>query len=433
MSVGARFNTANRTRAPRAPNGQTGADRCATAHGSTRKPPVSVVLAVPRAYTPPVRLAAPLRICLLGAAAMALQTLVVRELCSACTGNEQVVGIVLGPWLMATALGAALGRWPPLARYRSHRATAALLLTLGPLSFLTLLAARLLPRLFELGSSPDFGTVLMAAILVVLPSCMVSGLLYAWLSQDSAVHRRRGWAFAADSLGATVLAALLGTAVVGGAAPFAILGAVSLTTTLAAGFVLDRSRVLVLRSQAALAAAGVALAIACLTLPLDDWATGWSMPGHGLEVPRRVESSHGAITLARGSVLVDRHVVAIPSDRIAAAETAHVPLAYTPDPKRVAILGVPPVGTIGELFGWGSAASTGASRTSPSPMSCANSLTTFEGPRSRWSSATDVDFWRTALKSSMSCFWPSPSRPTPPKTASSPWRCSERYAGPWPP
>src|SRR5512140_2708596 len=141
-----------------------------------------------------------LRLALLGACAAAFQTLFAREYLAAFGGNEAVLASLLGPWFLLTAAGASLGR-----HLRSSLAPVAAF-AFGPVAVASLAAARVLPRFFEAGATPGPSTAFGDAVLLLSPACLLSGLLFAWLSAE---RDDGGRAYLAESAGAALAGALL--------------------------------------------------------------------------------------------------------------------------------------------------------------------------------------------------------------------------------
>ena len=147
----------------------------------------------------------------LGLASVMTQLALMRELLCAFAGNEMVLGIALGLWLLLTGLGTSLGRTAD--KLRNPLAvlfTAQILVAVIPLA--QVFAVRALRNVvFVRGAEVGVtGTVLSAAVLL-LPFCIVAG--YTLTLACSILNRRgdasgAGRVYVADSLGSVAGGAL---------------------------------------------------------------------------------------------------------------------------------------------------------------------------------------------------------------------------------
>ena len=147
----------------------------------------------------------------LGMASVMTQLALMRELLCAFAGNEMVLGIALGLWLLLTGLGTSLGRTAD--KLRNPLAvlfTAQIFIAVIPLA--QVFAVRALRNVvFVRGAEVGvIGTVLSTAVLL-LPFCIVAG--YTLTLACSILNRRgdasgAGRVYVADSLGSVVGGAL---------------------------------------------------------------------------------------------------------------------------------------------------------------------------------------------------------------------------------
>jgi spermidine synthase len=147
----------------------------------------------------------------LGVSSVTTQLALMRELLCAFAGNEMVLGIALGLWLLLTGLGTSLGRTAD--KLRNPLAvlfTAQILIAVIPLA--QVFAVRALRNVvFVRGAEVGVtGTVLSAAVLL-LPFCLVAG--YTLTLACSILNRRgdasgAGRVYVADSLGSVAGGAL---------------------------------------------------------------------------------------------------------------------------------------------------------------------------------------------------------------------------------
>lgn len=275
-------------------------------------------------------------IALLGAASAAFQTLFARELYAAFSGREAILCGFLAPWLLLTALGAALGR-----RGGSERASSLALFTLGPSSVLALVIARVLPRWFEAGTPPGLAAAVALTTVLLAPACVCSGLSFTWLAQRPGA----GSAYLAESAGSAVAGAALSVVVLGRAGDFTIAAAILVLAGLAASLATTG------RAARAMAATSAATALLVAVLPVGSWAL--ALQGPTLAFAEERASVHASVVTARAAsqttVYVNRTPVASSSEDAAAEEAAHLPLALHPAPRTVAVIGVAPVGIMTQI------------------------------------------------------------------------------------
>ena len=118
-----------------------------------------------------------LAICGLGVSAIITQLTLMRELLSAFSGNEMVLGIVLGNWLLLTGVGSyAGGSASKLKRPLSVLVVAQVLVAILPL--LTLFALRTLRNVvFIRGALVGITETVISCFVLLLPYCLIAGYL----------------------------------------------------------------------------------------------------------------------------------------------------------------------------------------------------------------------------------------------------------------
>ncbi|MBI5817530.1 MAG: fused MFS/spermidine synthase [Verrucomicrobia bacterium] len=113
----------------------------------------------------------------LGAAAVIAQLVLMREMLAAFAGNEMVLGIILGNWLLLTGAGAWLGRASGRLRNREGAFIAALIfIAIAPLVQVFLLSV-LRNAVFGRGIQVGLIETVLASFAVLLPFCVASGWL----------------------------------------------------------------------------------------------------------------------------------------------------------------------------------------------------------------------------------------------------------------
>ncbi|MBN1842651.1 MAG: hypothetical protein JW883_10275 [Deltaproteobacteria bacterium] len=117
-------------------------------------------------------------ICLLalGTSSISVQLVMIREVMSSFCGNELVIGLVLGVWLLFTGLGSALGI--PLAKTRRPERTlfcGHLLIALIP--FAQVAAIRALPLFWVRGEMLGLTSAIFSSASILVPYCLVAGAM----------------------------------------------------------------------------------------------------------------------------------------------------------------------------------------------------------------------------------------------------------------
>ncbi len=117
-------------------------------------------------------------ICLLalGISSVSVQLVMIREVMSSFGGNELVIGVVLGIWLLFTGLGTALG--VPLAKMGKTERTLFLgHLLIAILPFAQIAAMRALPLLWVRGEMLSLTSAIGGSAIILIPYCLVGGAM----------------------------------------------------------------------------------------------------------------------------------------------------------------------------------------------------------------------------------------------------------------
>ncbi|MCX6927148.1 MAG: hypothetical protein NT154_28670, partial [Verrucomicrobia bacterium] len=186
----------------------------------------------------------------LGVSCVMTQLALMRELLGTFAGNEMVLGLVLGLWLLLMGMGAWLGR----TSERLHHQLAALAAIQILVAVLPLLQVFLLRALrnvvFIRGAAVGVTETVGAAFVLLLPYCLVAG--YALTLACAILGREQGpvgigRAYIADSIGSIIGGILFSVVLVHSLDHIAILIWPALLNLLLAGMV--GSRVLVTGSE----------------------------------------------------------------------------------------------------------------------------------------------------------------------------------------
>jgi len=130
-----------------------------------------------------------LSVAALGIGAVVTQLALLREMLSVFDGNEMVLGILLGNWLLLTGTGSWLGRTTRQARYPLRLLVPSQLLV-AVLPLLQVVALRTLRNVvFTRGAMINAGHTVLASFVVLAPFCLVSG--YMLTLACSILTRRR--------------------------------------------------------------------------------------------------------------------------------------------------------------------------------------------------------------------------------------------------
>ncbi len=182
---------------------------------------------------------------LLGMESIMVQVLLIREFITVLSGNELVTGIVLSSWMLLTGFGAWLGR-----RSRSDApGLKRILIMLLALTLIPMVTTGLLyllkSMLFPPGTVVGPGPVILAALVLLFPLCILSGYLFTLLSglySFSEKRDRTGRSYAAEALG-SMAGGLLFTLLLGRFfTTFEVLALCGGFIALAAGFLLRKEQ-----------------------------------------------------------------------------------------------------------------------------------------------------------------------------------------------
>lgn len=285
-----------------------------------------------------------------GFAAVITQLVAMRELLGAFSGNELVLGISLGAWLLLTGTGAALGR---LMSGRSPRVLAAGLVWVAIVPLLQVAVIRgwrdavLLPG----AVAGPLATVL-GSLALLAPFCLVSGALLTMagdlqgrLGAEAPVAR----VYVADTVGSVAGGACFTFLLVQRFDHFALLAwPAFLNLALAAVIAVHaRARLVFVVTASSATALGILLA----TTNVDAVTTGWQHRG---ELVFRSHSPYGRLVVVAdaGQLTFFENGVAIAYTENTAQveETVHYALSQRPAARRVLLIGGAISGTAREAL-----------------------------------------------------------------------------------
>ncbi|MFA5265239.1 MAG: fused MFS/spermidine synthase [Opitutaceae bacterium] len=280
----------------------------------------------------------------LGAAAIATQLVLMRELWEALSGNELVVGITLGSWLLLSGAGASLGRRLP-GRFSNDNGLGLIQAALALLPFALILAIRAGRNvLFLRGASVDATGAIATSLLLLAPYCLLSGALLPLLAtkldssgEDGARALRS--VYVSETLGGAVGGVVFSFLLAPFLDPFALLVPFAATQLILAMLcVSGRLRIIIL-----------AAALACPLVALGTWgdlnlerhSTALQHPGE--RVLQQSPSPYGRLVITEASGQFAFYSLGIPwltaSNTEEVEETAHFALSQRPDARRVLLIG----------------------------------------------------------------------------------------------
>ena len=301
----------------------------------------------------------------LGVSCVMTQLALMRELLGAFSGNEMVLGVALGLWLLLMGIGAALGRTSE--RLRDPIAALAviqLLVAVVPLAQVFLLRA-LRNVVFIRGAAVGMTETVGATFVLLLPYCLIAG--YGLTLACAILGRAQGptgigRAYVADSIGSIIGGVLFSLVLVRALDHIAILVWPALLNCLFAGMLglkvgsqkaEVRGPEFGSRLLAALALAfGIGLVAAVFTFDLDSLSTRLQYAQQ--RVVAHANSPYGKIVVTEsdGQFAFLENGIPITSTRDDqhVEETVHYAMAQRPDAQRVLLVSGGISGTAREIL-----------------------------------------------------------------------------------
>jgi spermidine synthase len=294
-----------------------------------------------------------LAVCALGVSAFMTQLTLMRELLSVFAGNELVLGIVLGNWLLLTGLGSYLGK--TAARLRDGIAVlVAAQVLVGVLPIAQVFLLRTLRHVvFLRGADVGVTETVLACFLLLAPYCLIAGylltlasLLLASRNEPSSI----GQVYFLDNIGDVVGGLLFSFVLVYFFNHFQILYVPALLNLLmAAAVALVHHRWRWLAIAAAAGAAGTSTVLWC---DLDRISTRALFPGQ--EVVFKDNSPYGSLVVTRSAgqyTFVENGVVLFSTGNVEQVEeTVHYAMAQRPHARRVLLVSGGVCGTAKEIL-----------------------------------------------------------------------------------
>lgn len=128
----------------------------------------------------------------LGVTSVTTQIILLRECVAIFYGNELILGLVIGIWMVLTAAGSFLGTFSYRFAFRRSALPAALL-CISILPLLSVFSLRFLRNdIFTAGSMIGIVQILLVSIVVLAPYCLTAGSLFAFLAFTAPQRSRTG-------------------------------------------------------------------------------------------------------------------------------------------------------------------------------------------------------------------------------------------------
>lgn len=295
-------------------------------------------------------------VCALGVSTIVTQLTVMRELLSAFCGNEMVLGIVLGNWLLLMGVGSYLGRTGTgLSRPVIVLAAAHILMAILPIGQVFGLRA-MRNVVFVRGAMVGIPETVLSCFVLLLPYCLIAG--YVLTLACRVLARGRGPAsigqvYFLDSIGDIMGGLAFTFVLVHLFGHFGVLYFPAFLNLLFAG-----ALALSLRSRPLLAAAGAittGLLATVAVLDLDVLSTRLQYPRR--KVVYRGNSPYGELVVTESAGQLDFIENGVPVfstyDPGRVEETVHYAMAQRPDARRVLLISGGISGTAKEILKYG--------------------------------------------------------------------------------
>ncbi len=318
------------------------------------------------AETPPTPTGSASRLVLLavgglGAASVITQLVLMREMLGTFAGNEMVLGIVLGMWLLLTGLGAWLGRLWAHHKFSGALFVEALIFIAIAPPLLVLVLVGVSNEIFGSGIQAGVTETLLASLTVLLPFCVTTGWLLtlacslAAQGNDTAGIRR---VYVADSLGSIAGGALFSFVLVEHLEHVAILFCPALLNLLLAVALAIHFK----KRLCLVIAAGLAGFIGILLVVADADALVTMLRFPGQQVVFRGNSPYGKLVVTDRSGqynFIENGLPLLSTDNTQQVEeTVHYAMAQRPGANRVLVVGGGVSGTGREILKYGTPAVT---------------------------------------------------------------------------
>jgi spermidine synthase len=292
----------------------------------------------------------------LGITSITTQIILLREFVAIFHGNELILGIAIGSWMLLTAAGSLLGTLS--YRFASHRGVLPFaLIGISILPLLSVFFLRFLRNvLFTAGSMMDIPQTLAVLVVVLAPYCLAAGSLFAFLAFNA--PRRSG----AGQIGLVYSWEAAGSVAGGVVFNIVLISLFDTFQTLAVLLIINMCLITMLAWQRNLSRPGTAIAallilvLGCVTfLHLDVLTRHFLFPGQ--DIVSFKDTPYGNLTVTRqGDQLnfFENSLLMFSTDDVVAnEESVHYALLQRSFPRRVLLIGGGISGTAQEILKYG--------------------------------------------------------------------------------
>ena len=305
--------------------------------------------AITRVWSPLIVLA----VCCLGVSSVIVQVVLLREMLGAFCGNELVLGVILGNWMLLSGLGAWIGRAAGrLKRPVTFLICSQLLIGLLPIAQVLLLRC-LRDIVFIRGAMIGLVQTIIASLVLLSPYCLISGFMLTLACRmllDAPGIRKVYLADSAGSVAGGVLISFILLRWVDHIGALYVPALLNLLCASAVALAAGRKVLLALTAAAAVAAASLALSV-----DLEQVSTEIQYPSQ--KVLFSGSSPYGRIVVTESAGQINFIANGLPmastDDVEAVEETVHYAMAQRPSARRVLLLGGGVSGTAKEILKYG--------------------------------------------------------------------------------
>ncbi|MGA1869426.1 MAG: hypothetical protein ACMUJM_12880 [bacterium] len=276
----------------------------------------------------------------LGISSVPTQMIIIREAMSSFSGNELVIGIIIGLWLLFTALGSAIGirisrKWRTDYLLCSGHSIIAIL----PL--LQLSALRAFPLFWIKGQLLGLGHII-GSSLILFPYCITAGAMIPIAGCLLKEKETTSKVYIADICGDLIGGILFSLVFVYILSHWATLVCLGVANLIAAG---------IMASGSFLPALGILMLCVILSFPLNKKSLSLRLPGQDLIMHKNTPFAQISITKSgeQLNVLLDAIPLFSYND-LRAEAMAHIPMSQVKEGARVLLIAGGVFGTLKEII-----------------------------------------------------------------------------------
>ena len=286
---------------------------------------------------------------LLGASALTVQLILMRELLATFNGNELSIAIILGNWLFLSGIGSYIGRRFSFKTDISIPGILHFLIALIPI--IELITIRLLrDKIFTRGSLIGITEMVVSTFILLLPFCVISGFFLVLACELASGRYSSGKIYISDSIGSVIGGIFFSFLLLQFFDHFKILAFVSMLNFLFSMvlFYYGRFKLLSIISGIIL----IITAIVTFKYDVDFYLTQKQFPEQKLLFSGNSPQGRIVTTEYQGQInFIENGVPLSPSHNLQQAEeTVHFAMAQRPQAKTVLLIGGGYTGTAQEIL-----------------------------------------------------------------------------------